>query len=237
MVNVFNLKEKFEFLEDGIDFPFYNNIPKLSTWEWAILVVGVILFWAIISVPSFFPEYRPFLYFLVTVVPALYVCKGNYSIFFKKVRARDIKTIILCLIGYVIYSAIIILVLYLVGAPATDDAALKAGASKAIYFIGLVLQLFGEEFFKISLLLIVMYLVYNFTDNRNLAIRIGIFITLLLFGLAHLSAYGNLLQVVLLQGFGSIFDLYAYMKTKNVFVSYIFHLAVDLFGSLHVLMG
>lgn len=41
MVNVFNLKEKFEFLEDEIDFPFYNNIPKLSTWEWAILAVGV----------------------------------------------------------------------------------------------------------------------------------------------------------------------------------------------------
>lgn len=85
----------------------------------------------------------------------------------------------------------------------------------------------GEEFFKVFLLLIIMYLVYKFTNNRNLAIRLGIIFTLIAFGFIHMGAYGRLLQVLLIQGLGSIFDLYAYMKTKNVLVSYIIHLLID----------
>ena len=30
---MFKIKEKFEFLEDGLDFPFYNDVPKLSKME------------------------------------------------------------------------------------------------------------------------------------------------------------------------------------------------------------
>ena len=41
---MFNLKEKFQFLEDGIDFPFYNDKPKLSTGEWGVLAIAVIIF-------------------------------------------------------------------------------------------------------------------------------------------------------------------------------------------------
>lgn len=47
---MFNIKEKFKFLEDGIDFPFYNDIPKLSTIEWAILVIAVVIFIILASI-------------------------------------------------------------------------------------------------------------------------------------------------------------------------------------------
>ena len=44
----------------------------------------------------------------------------------------------------------------------------------------------------------------------------------------HVSAYsGRILQILLIQGLGTIFDLYAYMKTKNVVVSYIVHVLID----------
>jgi len=39
---MFNLKDKFEFLEDGVDFPFYNDVPKLSAAEWLMLLLSVI---------------------------------------------------------------------------------------------------------------------------------------------------------------------------------------------------
>ncbi|WP_407413000.1 hypothetical protein [Methanobrevibacter sp.] len=68
--------------------------------------------------------------------------------------------------------------------------------------MSLVVQLWGEEFFKILLLIIVMYLVYRFTENSTSAVRISIIVTLLIFGLAHVSAYGNILQVLLIQGLG-----------------------------------
>ncbi len=228
---MFNLKEKFEFLEDGEDFPFYNNIPKLSNGEWLILACGLILFLFIVNMPDLLPKYRPYLYFLVTVIPALYVCKGNYGIFFKKIKARDFKTIILCFIAYILYSIIILIILNHLGVPAHSDAALVA-RSKLIFLVGLAFQLLGEEFFKILLLLILMYIVFKYSNNRNLTINISIIGTLIIFGLAHMNSYGNLLQVLLLQGLGSIFNLYAYMKTKNVIVSYIIHLMIDLLGSL-----
>ena len=35
-----NLKEKFEFLEDGVDLPFYNGVPKLSKIDWLIMLAA-----------------------------------------------------------------------------------------------------------------------------------------------------------------------------------------------------
>lgn len=231
---MFNLKEKFEFLEDGIDFPFYNNIPKLSGVDWAILVAAVLLFICLVNIHGFFPKYKFLMYFAVVVIPALYVCKGNYGIFFKKPKLGDIRIIILCFVLYIIYAMLVAFLMKTFGDPATGDAVLN-GTSKLMLIVSLVVQLWGEEFFKILLLIIVMYLVYRFTENRTLAIRISIIVTLLIFGLAHMSAYGNILQVLLIQGLGSIFDLYAYMKTKNVIISYAVHLLIDIYESMAVL--
>ena len=47
---MFNLKDKFEFLEDGVDFPFYNDVPKLSAAEWLMLLLSVILMIAYITI-------------------------------------------------------------------------------------------------------------------------------------------------------------------------------------------
>ena len=90
------------------------------------------------------------------------------------------------------------------------------------------MQLLGEEFFKILLLLTIMHVVYKTTNNRGLSITLGVIGTLFIFGIIHSSAYsGRILQILLIQGLGSIFDLYGYMKTKNVVVSYIIHVIID----------
>ena len=88
---MFNLKEKFEFLEDGVDFPFYNDIPKLSSAEWAILAIVVFLFGAQAYTKAIPQPYSYVYFFVIMVVPALYICKGNYGLFFKKLRRRDLK--------------------------------------------------------------------------------------------------------------------------------------------------
>ncbi len=223
---MFNLKEKFEFLEDGIDFPFYNDIPKLSTTVWAILAILVFLF-AVQAYTHAIPQpYSYVYYFVIMVVPALYICKGNYGLFFKKLRLRDLKIIILCFLASLIFPMIMSAILNAFGYPLAHDSSV-ASTFSVVFILANFVQLLGEEFFKILLLLILMYLVYKFTNNRNLAIRIGIICTLFAFGIIHMGAYGRLLQVLLIQGLGSIFDLYAYMKTKNVLVSYIIHLLVD----------
>lgn len=224
---MFNIKEKFEFLEDGVDFPFYNDIPKLSTKEWSILAVSAVIFIVLccIELPKFI---HALLYCFVLLIPALYICKGNYNLFFKKPRLKDFKTIILCFIGYLIYSIIIGFILTHFGYHVVGDSN-GALATSMMFYVSLFIQLVGEELFKVFILLIVMYLVYKKTKNRSKAIYAGILTTLIIFGIAHFSAYsGRILQIILIQGFGTIFNLYAYMKTKNVVVSYLVHILIDL---------
>lgn len=225
-----NFKEKFEFLEDGIDFPFYNDIPKLSAKEWSILAIVVVLFIFLSSLKGIPKIYHSTIYCLIMLIPALYICKGNYSLFFKKPKLRNIKTIILCYILYNIYTIAISIILKNIG----YDLAPNLNTELTInfmFYLSIAIQLIGEEFFKIFILLIIMYVIYRFTNNRNLALYIGIIGTLLAFGLAHYSAYsGRILQILLIQGLGSIFNLYAYMKTKNFVVSYTVHILIDFTG-------
>ena len=216
---MFNIKEKFKFLEDGIDFPFYNDIPKLSTIEWAILVIAVVIFIILASIKGIPKIYHALLYFVVMTIPAIYICKGNY-----------------------IYSIGMGVILQFSGYPVANNAN-SALNLNLMFFVSLFIQLVGEEFFKIFVLLILMYIVYRFTNNRSLSMYTGIIGTLVAFGLIHSSAYsGRILQILLIQGLGTIFNLYAYMKTKNFVVSYILHILIDLSTFLlqttnHMLIG
>ena len=228
--NMFNLKKKFEFLEDGIDFPFYNDNPKLSTREWGLIAVALIIFTVLCFIKGIPKTIHAALYFLVMIIPAIYICKGNYSLFFKKPKLRDIITIVLCLVGYLVYSILVFATLSSLGYQMANNAS-SALNINLMFYVTMLFQLVGEEFFKIFILLIVMYLVYKSTNNRNLSIYIGIIATLLVFGLAHFAAYdGRILQVLLIQGLGTIFNLYAYMKTKNFIVTYIIHVLIDSFS-------
>ena len=225
-----SIREKFKFLEDGVDFPFYNDIPKLSTAEWLLLLVPVIIILILLSVPSFNSDYLPYIFGIVTLIPALYVCKGNYGLLFKKPKARDFITIILCLVGYYVYSfGMAILLSYILGYPVSADAVVGKFNNPSVFLVaGMIMQLIGEELFKIFMLLIGMYVIYKITKNRGLAIGLALIISMSIFGVAHSRAYnGKILQVLLIQGFGAFFNLYAYMKTKNVIVSYIVHIFID----------
>lgn len=229
---MFNIKEKFEFLEDGIDFPFYNDKPMLSTMEWALLAAAVIIFTVLCFTKGLPKIPHVALYFLIMFIPAIYICKGNYSLFFRKPKLGDIKTIVLCFVGYIIYSIAIVCILDLVGYQTAHNVN-DSSVFNLAFLIIMLFQLVGEEFFKIFILLIVMYAVYKYTNNRNLSIYIGIICTLLVFGLAHADAYsGRILQILLIQGIGTIFNLYAYLKTKNFVVTYIVHILIDTFGFL-----
>ena len=69
---MFSLKDKFKFLDDGIDFPFYNDVPKLSTADWSIVLISVILVIITISLFSSHQALKSVMIFLITIIPALY---------------------------------------------------------------------------------------------------------------------------------------------------------------------
>lgn len=233
-----SLKKKFEFLDDGIDIPFYNDVPKLSALDWMIVLASIILMICVITVIPIPGDYLPIAVFLIGTVPALYICKGNYGLFFKKLRLKDFGLVILCVIGMYVYSIVISMILtaFLGMAPHTS-----AGEQVTLMTaLGMLIQLMGEEFFKILLLLLIMYVIYKLTSNRGMALSIGLIASMVIFGIVHYNAYsGRILQIILIQGFGSIFEYYAFLKTKNVWVGYLIHIIRDfipvILNLLHIL--
>ncbi len=226
---MFNLKEKLEFMDDGIDFPFYNDIPKLSRGEWFLVFLSIVAAIYIIMISEIPDEYFSLSLFVVTVIPALYICKGKFSLFFRKPKWKGAKMALLCLAAYYIYSYAIIAILELIGHGTVIHADSATFASPDLFFcVTTIIQLLQEEFFKVLILLLIMYLVYRYTGKRNWALGTGLFVALLTFGLVHYYAYeGNILQIVFLQGFGSLCYFYPYLKTKSVVIPYILHLTID----------
>ena len=232
-----SLKEKFEFMDDGIDIPFYNGTPKLSTVEWGLVLASILLTIGYLTVIRITGEYLPVAIFLTSVIPALYICKGNYNIFFKKPKLRDIKIIILCLIGIYIYTIAIGFILQNLVGNMAAHASTNDPASLMTLII-MCIQLMGEEFFKILLLLLIMFVLYKYTNNRSISLFVGLILSMAIFGLVHYNAYsGRIIQILFIQGFGAIFEYYAFLKTKNVWISYIIHVLRDSIPELVKMIG
>ena len=85
--------------------------------------------------------------------------------------------------------------------------------------IGLIFSMMGEELIKFIPLMFFMRIIYKYSQNRKLSISVSTIIVLIGFGLLHyMPPYSSLISVLALQGFGSIFEMYGYIKTKNIFV-------------------
>lgn len=222
------MSDFFKFEDSAVDFPFYNNNPKLSESEWCTLILGLGLFIFLLIGPVIVPQsvFSISLFFALAI-PTVYALKRNVILLFKKPKLSDLKLIILCFAGYYIYTVIVLVLFEVIGFQANPHAMIDTVTVNAMFIISVFSQLMGEELYKILIFLIVMYASYSVFKNRKFSMIISTFITLMAFGLAHYGAYGNLIQIILIQGFGSIFELYSYLKTKNIIVSYALHLLID----------
>ena len=221
----------FKWERPGIDFPFYDDdsVPAWHGW----LLLGVSLFVAVaLNVSVFLPVdrsvFKIIVVFLIPLVTLLYVAHGNIGTVIKKPRLGDIPLIIVVVVLDMLYSfAMGALLQFALGIQTQANAAFGE-AMDAGFFALLFVQLFGEELFKTNMLLGILLLLFRRSGNRKSAVVIATFVTLLVFGLAHYAAYGSLVQILLIQGLGSIICLFAYIKTKNMLVTYAAHLIIDL---------
>ena len=121
----------------------------------------------------------------------------------------------------------------------TADAALHSFFPFITDIVIKLISLLEEELFKVTLLIILMAVIYYFTKDKKISVWVGVFLNLIIFGLCHLSAYnGNIIQCILVIGLGSFFDLFVYLKTKNIVNSWIVHVMYDyLFTAVGFLLG
>jgi hypothetical protein len=172
------------------------------------------------------------------LIPLLYFSKWDYSLIFRKPTKNEIILAILLFAGYMIYSICVGSVLDifgLAGAPISTPEELGVTVESTV---GLIFSMMAEELLKFIPLMFFMRLIYKFTENIKLSVSISIAIVLVVFGLLHyMPPMNTLVSVLLLQGLGSFFEMYGYIKTKNLFVPYISHLLTDLISFIIILVG
>ena len=234
MENENTKSDRFWIEKRDVDFPFYND-DNFTRRDLLILTSGVVLFciWAVISSMQIFPStINRIMYFLVITVPFLIVAKGKIGLIVKRPRLYDIVLIVLGTFAMFFISTMMIVLLVKIGV--IDPNNIKSNPVVSVehdtlFFIGFFIQLIGEEMLKIVSFLVVLIAFYKRYGNRKAGIILGMFVSSLLFGLLHYGAYGNLLQVIFTQGLGAgMIGIYQYVRTKNIMVSYVSHVLLDL---------
>ncbi|MDV0445986.1 hypothetical protein MmiAt1_15920 [Methanimicrococcus sp. At1] len=230
----------FKFESETPDFPLYNDNPHISIGKWAVMILSAILTIFLIVVPlDFLSElgiWKRLLYLIIPLLGFGFAVDWKFGLICKKFKKGDFKLIVILLIAELIFTFLLDLILIHFGVAAQGNPIISELTSVSTWLI-FPLQIFGEELIKIIPFLVFLTLFYKFTKNRKMSIVIATVLTLVIFALLHLPAYESLISVLLLQGLCSIFTMYAYLKTKNIFVSYAIHLLLDTIVFLILLLS
>ena len=216
------------------DFPFYNEIPKMSKIGWLVLLVSVpVALFSFRYVCFYTNEFAGSIVFLlIMLIPLLYFSDWDYSLFFRKPTKDELILAVVMFLAFFIYSLIMTPLL-----DASGLASTGSGDAEIISIISLVFSMMAEELMKFIPLMFLLRVLFKYTSNRRLSIMVSSAVTLVFFALIHLEPNVSLLSVLLIQGLGSLFHLYVYLKTKNLFASYLSHLMTDAFVLIMAMLG
>ena len=107
-----------------------------------------------------------------------------------------------------------------------------------ISLFSLFFSMMGEELLKFIPLMFFMRVFFKYTNKRNLSFVSSMVIVLIFFAFLHFDPSStSIASVLLLQGVGSLVEMYGYAKTKNLFVPYMSHLFTDAFSFILIMLG
>jgi membrane protease YdiL (CAAX protease family) len=223
---------------DGRDFPFYDGAPiDVAGWKWALIILACV---AGIGTLMFYPSHNdlqalvPRILFLAIPLTVFIGFTGKYwKTLFKKPSAMDYLSMLgFWILNFAVSAAVGVIVMTVFGAnanPATNGL-LEGGPVQIIaFYVGTGIQLLGEEMFTILPFLGIMYLLYTKAKlSRNTSVILAWLITAVAFGAVHLPTYGwNFAQAFLVIGVARLILTLAFMRSKNILVSYGAHVLND----------
>ena len=222
------LKEEKQINNLKLDFPFYNDNPKIKAWEILMLIVPAILFTIYTFLPvKFLGSFGAYVFCGVQLIVFLIVSRGKISLIVKKPKIRDFVRIVVTLILQYLFVIIFNMILtFAFNAEFNSNSVLEMDMGVS-FWIAIIVQLFGEELYKIMLFLGILVIMNKLTKKRMLSIVIATIITLVCFAILHATTYNNIVQILLFQGAATFFCMYNYLKTKNILTSYIQHFLLD----------
>ncbi|WP_296878640.1 type II CAAX prenyl endopeptidase Rce1 family protein [uncultured Methanobrevibacter sp.] len=221
-------------LDNDRDFPYYNEIPRMSKIGWLVLLICIpVSYFASGFISGLSNDVIGSIFFLlILLVPLLYFSNWDYSLFFQKPTRNEFILAVSMALAYFAYSTVFTILLNANGIPDVT----KADAN-VVALISLVFSMMAEELIKFIPLMFLLRVFFKYTSNRRLSIMASSVITLIFFGLIHLEPTVSIISVLVVQGAGSIFHLYVYLKTKNLFVSYLSHLMTDASVLILIMFG
>ncbi|WP_407424298.1 hypothetical protein [Methanobrevibacter sp.] len=225
--------DRFKFEDEGYDFPFYNKNPYIPKWGWVVLFVAFIA-GTLLAVIS---GNLPFIILgcIVFIVPVLYFLKWDYKAIFWMPSRKDLVLIVALFVGYIVYGMVMEMILKQFGI--VSPGTMGSEPVTIMTLVTSIFSLMGEEFFKFIPFIFFLRVIYKLSNNRRLAVIISVAIIMVMFACFHAYNPTMLIFALFVQGFGSIFEFYGYIKTKNLIVPYLTHLLTDEIIFIIALLG
>ena len=225
--------DRFKFEDEGYDFPFYNKNPYIPKWGWVVLFVAFIA-GTLLAVIS---GNLPFIILgcIVFIVPVLYFLKWDYKAIFRMPSRKDLVLIVALFVGYIVYGMVMEMILKQFGI--VSPGTMGSEPVTIMTLVTSIFSLMGEEFLKFIPFIFLLRVLYKFSNNRKLSVIISVAIIMAMFACFHAYNPTMLIFALFVQGFGSIFEFYGYIKTKNLIVPYLTHLLTDEIIFIIALLG
>ena len=224
--------------DDGADVPFYNGQPvQVAGWKWLVIVLAAVAgFLALVLIPATGNLALLGTRILFVAIPAvafIALTGGAWKAIFRPLKGKDVLTMLAFWAIYMVLSSVVAIIIksadpgHVTANRATDSV---SSASELVFFyLGTFIQLFGEELFSIIPFLAIAAVAYQrFKLSRKTSLIIAWLLTAVWFGAAHLPTYDwNFLQCFLVIGLARLVLTLAYLRTKNILVSFGAHLMID----------
>lgn len=164
--------------------------------------------------------------------------KKNIRIFFRGITKKNLKlSLTIAFISFVVALLISGLLVYGFSYKMTAHSEIKGFVPSDIFTY--LIQLLGEEILFFSAFFLIMKL---FTNQKEPKYAFSMWLSgltaCLVFGLAHLWTYDfNIIQCIIIIGLPSIIKILLYLKTRNLWCTYLAHLFYDLMAVALTLYG
>lgn len=238
--NAATAERRLPFEPDGQDFPYYHGTPEtISTRGWLIVAAGVVAGFLALFTPLPFADnlftgwLRAFLFVGLPLLGLRIASPKGWTAIFARVGAREVKLMFAFALLNIVISFTVGSIVKAFGTVTANagiaDAAQLGGAQLANFFAKVALQLLGEELLTILPFLAILTLARNLTGiARNSAVIIAWLVSAAAFGLIHLPTYDwNLIQCLVVIGTARLVLTWAYIWSKNIWVSTGAHIIND----------
>ena len=217
----------------GRDFPYYGDEPPvISPAGWLLVLAGSVAGFAALVTPLGFTDtaltgwLRVALGFVgLPLLGLILATPRNWKAIFGHVGGREVKLMFAFAFANIVISMAIGTVISIFGTTASNNKIADAGnlddAGLFSFFAKVGLQLLGEELITILPFLAILAICYQRLGlGRKASVITAWLLSALIFGLAHLPTYNwNFVQCIVVIGSARLVLTWAYVWTKNIWVS------------------